>query len=123
MTVRPPVKLGIRGRKLWNRVHEDLELEAHETALLAEVCRTIDVIDALRARIDQDGPVDAEGKVSPAVVEARLQSVTLARLVASLRLPDDFSAQYLERGQRRGAARGTYVPRHKLEELRNAKAN
>lgn len=117
MEAKPPVALGKRGLAFWQKVHEDLVLEEHENNLLVEACRTIDLIDALRTAIAKSGPVDADGKVMPAVVEARLQSVTLARLVASLRLPDDFSASFLDRGQRRGAARGTYMAKAKLVEM------
>ncbi|MFC5208610.1 hypothetical protein ACFPM0_18860 [Pseudonocardia sulfidoxydans] len=45
-----------------------------------------------------------DGRVHPAVIEARQQRLTLARLVASLRVPDDGDV----RPQRRGAARGFY---------------
>lgn len=111
MLVKPPVPLGTRGLAFWNRVQEHLELAEHEANLLVEACRTIDLIDALRAVVAKSGPVDADGKVRPAVIEARLQSVTLARLLATLRLPDEYAAEYLARGQRRGAARGPYRPR------------
>ncbi len=116
-------KLGERGRAFRDQVTAALDLEAHETALLIEACRTLDRIGALDAVVEAKGPLLPDGRVQPALVESRLQRVTFARLVASLRLPDDFSAAHLDRGQRRGAARGTYVPRHTLEEMRRAKTS
>jgi hypothetical protein len=44
----------------------------------------------------------------PTLTESRQQSLTLARLLASLRLP---SGEEEGRPQRRGAVRGTYGPR------------
>ncbi len=102
-----PEGLNTRGKALWERIHAELEIEAHEEALLLEVCRVLDRLEVLDAAIREEPPI-VDGKVHPALTEARLQAVTLARLVASLRLPDDYAADVLERGQRRGAARGTY---------------
>ncbi len=110
MTAQPaPRGLEERGRRFWKQIMTDLELEAHETLMLEEVCRTIDRLEALHREIrGAPSMIDAEGKALPALVEARLQSVTLARLIASLRLPDEYRAELLDRGQRRGAARGVY---------------
>lgn len=44
----------------------------------------------------------------PAQVEARQQSLTLARLLASLRLPFGEAEGEASRPQRRGAVRGSY---------------
>ena len=74
-----------------------------ENALLLEAARTIDNLEALDAAIAEDG-VMVDGKPNPALVEARLQRVTLARLVAALRLPDSEG----QRPQHRGAPRGVY---------------
>ena len=100
--------LGTRGKAFYEAVTGDLLLEAHEGQLLLEVCRTLDRLDALNTIISRQGYLMADGKANPALVECRLQSVTLARLVASLRLPDEYRAEVLDRGQRRGSARGVY---------------
>ena len=104
---QPPVGLGKRGTAFWSAVLQDLEMEPHETALLAETCRVLDRLDLLDAEIQRSDLI-VDGRVNPLFVEARLQGVTLARLIASLRLPDEYRAEVLDRGQRRGAARGTY---------------
>jgi hypothetical protein len=63
---------------------------------------------------DLDAVVRAEGvtvqtpqgvKAHPALVESRQQQITLTRLVASLRLPDEED----NTPQRRGGARGSYA--------------
>lgn len=35
----------------------DYELSEHETGLLLQVCRTVDSLDQLQARLDGDGPM------------------------------------------------------------------
>lgn len=110
-TPKAPAGLQARGRAFWRAVQRDLELEPHETQLLGECCRVLDRLEALEAEIKRSGLLTPDGRISPVVVEARLQAVALARLVASLRLPDEYRAEVLERGQRRGAARGPYRPR------------
>lgn len=107
-----PAECGDYGRAVWTRfwrtVQGDLELEAHEAAILEEVCRTLDRLEALAAEVRRGGMFAHDGRIATAVVESRLQSVALARLIASLRFPDEYRAEILDRGQRRGAARGTY---------------
>ncbi len=80
------------------------ELDEHELALLREAVRTASQLDALDAEVRAAG-VLLDGKAHPALVEARQQRIVLARLVASLRLPEDDAGV---RPQRRGAARGSY---------------
>lgn len=105
---RAPKGLQARGRGFWKAVTADLELEPHEVRLLEESCRVLDRLEALDAAIRRGGLTTGGGRVNPLLIEARLQGVTLARLIASLRLPDEYRAEILDRGQRRGAARGTY---------------
>ena len=89
---------------LWREVLARYEMDEHETALLREAVRTLSQLDALDAAVRVDGVLVA-GKAHPALVEARQQRVVLARLIASLRLPEDDAGA---RPQRRGAARGSY---------------
>jgi hypothetical protein len=103
---RNPSGLRAAGRRLWRDVTETLALDEHEKALLLEAARTADALDELEKVIRRDG-VLVSGRPHPALVEARQQRMTLARLVASLRLPEDLQLGR-ERPQRRGAARGTY---------------
>jgi len=103
-----PAGLAATGRRLWESVMADYELDCHEELLLLEACRCTDRLDALAAAVS--GTVlttngRGEPVAHPALVEARQQSLTLARLLASLRLPTDDVAG---RPQRRGAARAPY---------------
>ena len=101
------------GRRLWKSVVGEFELDEHETALLVEAVRTVDLLDELAAEVRRDGAlVDSpQGqKAHPAAVEARQQRIALARLLAALRLPsgDEGDKQASARPQRRSGARGVY---------------
>lgn len=109
---KPPAALGVAGTRLWASILGVYELEEHEAALLLQACLTVDTLDELDALIRRDGLVVASPqgpRAHPALVEARQQRITLARVLAALRLPDgaaDESA--VRRPQRRGGARGVY---------------
>lgn len=109
---KPPKGLRTAGKRLWTSVQRDYELETHEQRLLLEAARTLDLLDELAAAVDRDGAlVDSQQglRANPAAVEARQQRITLARLLAALRLPagdeDDVTNR---RPQRRVGARGVY---------------
>ncbi len=108
----PPKDTGAAGLKLWHAVVEAYELEEHELLLLREMVRTVDTLDALEARVAADGVLlsSSQGdRAHPALVEARQQRITLARLQAALRLPageEDDGDQ--RRPQRRMGVRGVY---------------
>lgn len=97
--------LGAGGHRLWAEVTSRFELDEHELALLLQAARTVDVLDDLAGVVASSGPMTAEGDVHPAIIESRQQRLTLARLIASLRLPEEAVEG---RPQRRGAARGAY---------------
>ena len=64
-------------------------LEQQEVALLLEAARTVDLCDELEAALRKGGPLveSPQGqKANPAAVEVRQQRLTLARLLASLRI-------------------------------------
>jgi len=86
----PPKVLGKRGRALWRELHELLEFDTHETALVLEACRSVDTIDNLQAVIDADGytTVGSMGQtvVHPAIAELRQQQQGLVRLLSSLNI-------------------------------------
>ena len=105
MADRAPNGLKAPGRRLWKGVTEALELDEHERALLIEACRTADQLDLLDEVVADEG-VLVDGRAHPALVEARQQRITLTRLVAALRLPEDLERPEL-RPQRRGP-RGAY---------------
>jgi hypothetical protein len=98
--VGPPRGTGRAGKALWTSIADVFELEKHEIQLLSQAAVVADRIAALDAAVTRDG-VLVEGRTHPALIESRLQRVTLGRLVALLRLPD------LEdrRPQRRGGFR------------------
>lgn len=106
---KAPRGLSTAGRKLWASVLDTYELDQHEELLLLQACRTADRLD----RLDDEAstaPVTVTNYKGdqvphPALTESRQQALTLARLLASLRLP---SGDEQERPQRRGAARGPY---------------
>jgi hypothetical protein len=101
-----PDGLNDRATALWVEVTSDYDLDAHESALLHEICRTMCDLDTLAAQIERTGHTVA-GRVNPALTEARQLRLVFARLVAALRLPtgdeDDSS-----RPQRRVGVRGSY---------------
>ena len=83
---------GVRtaGKRLWTAVSCDFELDPPELELLAEACRTLDLIAQLRAEAAESGLVIAPSqgvRVHPAVVEARQQRLALAKLLSALGLP------------------------------------
>ena len=102
-----PSGLGVSGKKLWDEVLEPWELDQHELLLLTEACRTVDQLDLLDAAVKEHGIMLPDGRMHPALVEARQQRITLTRLIASLRLPEGLE-DGVARPQRRGAARGSY---------------
>lgn len=104
----PPEGAGPAGRCLWNSVLGDYELDEHELVLFTEAVRTTDVLAELNARVQADGAlIDSPRgpKPHPAAVEARHQRITLARILAALRLP---SGDEHDRPQRRSGVRQPY---------------
>jgi hypothetical protein len=97
----------------------DYELSEHETVLLVQAVRVVDVCAELQARVSKDGSV-LDGKAGPvahpALVELRQQRILLSRLIVSLRVPigsqeeDDSKHSGTPRLQHRGT-RGAYAPR------------
>lgn len=104
-----PTGLDESGTRLWDSVAEGFDLDVHEQLLLLQACRTADLLDRLARRAEgaELTVVNAKGEqvTAPWITEHRQQSLVLARLLASLRLP---SGEDDERPQRRGAARGSY---------------
>lgn len=102
-----PPGSGRAGKRLWRGVLEAFELQPYELELLREAVRTADQLELLDVVAKKDGPMaeTSQGpRVHPAIVESRQLRLTLARLLATLRLPDDQG----EVPQRRGAARAPY---------------
>lgn len=106
---KPENALGPQGRELWDSVTSDSDLETHERVLLIEACRVVDRLQFITDELEGAPATVVNNKgdevAHPLLAEARQQEQTLARLVASLRLP---MGEEGARPQRRGAARGTY---------------
>lgn len=94
---------GSAGSALYASVVEEFELAEHERRQLVEACRCADDLEALAAVVAADGHMK-DGRVHPALVESRQLRLALARLLASLRVPDENE----QRPQRRGAVRKPY---------------
>src|SRR6185295_8156943 len=108
-----PEGLASSGLKLWTAVTKDYELDEHESALLLQACRTLDVIDALDTDVQLYGTLidSPQGrKTNPSIGEARQQRIAYARLSAALRLPQGEVGdhQATARPQRRGGVREPY---------------
>lgn len=106
-----PKGLRQSGKRLWRDVQEVYELDVHEELLLLQAARCADRLDTLAEEASKSPTVVTNAKgdqvAHPALTESRQQSITLTRLIASLRLPSDEDDA---RPQRRGAARGAYGP-------------
>ena len=86
-----PETFGEGGKAMWRDVTSTYALSSAELALLKQLCRTIDRLDVLELAAKGVAPVieARQGTVThPVLVEIRQQSTVMARLVASLRLPD-----------------------------------
>ncbi|MFL1446177.1 hypothetical protein [Nocardiopsis protaetiae] len=92
----------------------DYDLDSHEELLLVQAVRCVDRLDEMAEAL-ADAPLTVANRYGdevphPLLVESRQQSLVLARLLASLRLPSG-DEEDVRRPQRRGAARGSYGPR------------
>ncbi|MEV5711253.1 hypothetical protein [Actinoallomurus sp. NPDC052274] len=110
----PPKGAGRAGRKLWNSIVKDLDLDldTHEELLLVQAVRCADRLDSMAAELE-NAPLtlrNARGDevAHPLLVESRQQSILLSRLLASLRLPSGLQDDDMDRPQRRGASRRPY---------------
>jgi hypothetical protein len=105
---RAPKELNDTGKKLWNRVLRDFELADHEELVLLQACRIADNLDRLQLEMTGTSLVidSSQGsRIHPALVEARQQSLALAKVMASLRIPfGDEDAQPQKRSGVRGAS-------------------
>ena len=125
------MKITAAERKTWSKkakeyareLEEAFDLTASEIVTLIEVCRAISRLDAINDAL-QDGELTAVDRYGvpvthPLIVEARLTSANLARLIGSLRVPEivedaetgQASVKKGTRGPRRvGVRPGMYAP-------------
>jgi hypothetical protein len=88
----PPAPAGLRdaGAALWENAVRDVEFEDHFLRLLGEAAKTLDTLQALQAVLDAESPIieSPQGrKAHPALAELRQGRITLARLLAALKIP------------------------------------
>lgn len=108
-TPRVPRGLKTSGKALWRALHETYELDVWEQQQVTTACRIADRLDDI-AQALADAPLtirNAKGEevTHPLLVEQRMSSLAMQRIIAGLRLPDDVG----HREQRRGGARGVYA--------------
>jgi hypothetical protein len=113
-----PRGTGPAGKAFWAAVSGSFDLEPHETQVLRQIATVADRIEQLDKVVVRDGVI-VKGRTHPALIESRLQRVTLGRLVSILRLPD----QEDRRPQRRGGFRGTYRLRQVMGGMDGAQAH
>lgn len=94
------------GEALRSALLDRYDLDPHELVLLDSAASTADLIGDLQAVIESDGPM-VDGKPNPAAVEARLQRLTLGRLLAGLRIPVEADRSH----EPNRGPRGFYGPR------------
>ncbi len=101
MKPKPPPGTRVAGRRLWSAIVDDYDLAEHELQILREAVRTVDLIDALHKVAGEEGPLaeSSQGvRVHPALVELRQQRITLARLLAALKIPSEDASARAPRG-------------------------
>ena len=105
-----PEDTGADGRRLWDAINREYELEEHELVLLREAVRVADTCADLQALLDRDGLL-LRDRIHPASVELRQQRLLLGRLIVALRVPSGNTGdEGAPRTQYRGL-RGPYAPR------------
>jgi len=102
-TTSTPAGLGSGGRALWEAVTGERSLDVVQEVTLTEACRAKDRLD------DLDKSLQGPASTWPAstLAQANMTANMMKLLLASLRLPDEETGK---RPQRRGTARGFYLP-------------
>lgn len=109
---KAPARLTAKSRALWTKLTKEFEFRADELRVLEDCCREIDLIERMETEL-RDAPMVVRGSMgqpvaAPLVQEVRQHRATLARLFASLKLPDDSSSQEQRSSQARNAAQARW---------------
>ena len=88
---RAPSGLGRSGLALWRQVNREFGLAPHESAILIQVCRVVDRLDAIQAELAA-APLTVEGstgqpRAHPLLAEWRMQARVLESLSRALSIP------------------------------------
>ena len=91
MSTRAPAGLGRSGRALWRAIHAEFGLAPHETAILTQVCRIVDRLDAIEAEL-AGAELTVTGstgqpRAHPMLAEWRHQARVLESLSRALSIP------------------------------------
>lgn len=90
--LRPPKGLARAGRALWREATKQFVFDAAESAVLLQMCRISDHLDAMEGELSTQSAVSKGSRnqpvLNPLLQEIRLQSLALAKLAAALDLPD-----------------------------------
>lgn len=101
------------GLRLWCAITDVYELRPDELALLAEACRTQDLIDQLAEALAESGPIvegsKGQSRVSTVAVELRQQRVTLGRLLGQIGIPEESGSVPQQSARSRHAQRAASV--------------
>jgi hypothetical protein len=91
-----------RGETYKKKILDNYALEEGELIQLEEIADTIDIIEALKAHVQEVGHTVA-GRVNPSIVELRQQRIALMRLIGALGLPaldEETTPRYVRTGTR-----------------------
>lgn len=107
--IRTPTGLKARGKRAWSDVSTKYELRADELDILEDICREIDMIDALEKEL-KGAPLIVKGSqgqdvANPMISELRQHRATKKSLWAALKLPDDASATEVNAQRKGGQSR------------------
>lgn len=107
--IKPPTGLRARGKRNWIAVTEKYDLRTDELDILEDICREIDMIDALEKELkDADLIVlGSQGQevANPMISELRQHRATKKSLWAALKLPDEAAAADINAQRKGGQSR------------------
>lgn len=132
MATDAPDGLGAGGRRLWDAITDEHELDISQQVQLEEACRAKDRLDRLDAllRGDLDSWLSIQefddGRpsvlvISSALTQANATANLMKQLIAALRLPDEVTGKRPQYRGPRGAQKPT-TPGGKVSSLDRARA-
>jgi len=109
MATKPPPKLSAKARRLWTETTTAFTLREDELCVLEDACRELDLVARMEAEVAKSGLVveGSQGQPvsSPLVTEIRQHRTVMARLLQSLKLPEDAESAEAERAKRSATMR------------------
>ncbi len=127
-----PSGLGDGGRRLWQQIDDEHDLNVAQRVQLEEACRAKDRLDRLNeilvgdvdtwATLVHDARTeDYELKIDAALTQANATANLMKQLLAALRLPDEETGKRPQRRGARGAQRPS-MPGGQVSSLDRARA-